>query len=71
MTAQTYRQLILDGINGLPPEILAEIMDFVYFVRKRTLQPRDFETELKLLSRAESTHLEKEFQDYEQRYPRQ
>ena len=71
MTAQAYQQLILDGINGLPPEILAEITDFVYFVRKRTLHQHDFEEELKQLTRNEATHLEKEFAGYERRYHRE
>jgi hypothetical protein len=81
MTAQNYKQLIIEGIKGLPPEVLAEIVDFIYFVRKRTLQPQAFEeelqelqgalinTELQQLSRDEEAHLEKEFQDYDKRYP--
>ena len=71
MTAQTYRQLIAEGIRGLPAETLAEITDFIYFVRKRALEQHRFEEELKQLSRAEVAHLEKEFEDYEQRYPRE
>lgn len=75
MSAQTYQQLILEGIKELPPEILAEILDFVYFVRRRVLQPDLYEeeieqlVELKQLSRQETTHLEQEFENYEQRYP--
>jgi hypothetical protein len=71
MTPQTYQQLILDGIDGLPPDLLAEITDFVYFVRKRTLEQQNFEAELRQLSRAQVSHLEKEFDTYEQRYPRE
>lgn len=40
MTTQDYERLIMEGIKGLPPEILAEIADFIYFVRKRALQPQ-------------------------------
>ena len=78
MTTQNYEQLIIEGIKGLPPEILAEIADFVYFVRQRALQPQAFEdglqsallgAELKQLSRAEEAHLEKEFEGYERLYP--
>jgi hypothetical protein len=78
MMTQTYQQLIIEGIEGLPPEILAEIADFIYFVRKRTLQPQAFEeelqnallrVELKQLSRDEEAHLEKEFEGYDQFYP--
>ena len=69
MTAQTYQQLITEGIRGLPAETLAEITDFIYFVRKRALEQHRFEDELKQLSRIEAAHLEKEFEDYEQHYP--
>jgi len=80
MTTHPYQQLILEGIKGLPPEVLAEIADFVYFVRKRALQPQAFEDELQAallkadarqLSRQEEAHLEKEFEDYERFYPRE
>jgi len=78
MTTQTYQQLIIEGIKGLPPEILAEIVDFIFFVRKRVIQPEVFEAELqnvllrldlRQLNRDEETHLEKEFEGYEQVYP--
>jgi hypothetical protein len=71
MTAQTYRQLIAKGIRGLPAETLAEITDFIFFVRKRALEQQSFEEELKQLSRVQVAHLETEFKDYEQRYPRE
>jgi hypothetical protein len=75
---QTYQQLIFEGIQTLPPEALSEIFDFVYFIRKKWLQPQYFEeeryetllqTELHSLSHAEQTHLEQEFADYERLYP--
>ncbi len=75
---QTYQELIIEGLKGLPPDILAEITDFVYFVRKRTLQPHTFadelrnsliDTELRQLSHSEELHLEQEFEAYEQRFP--
>ena len=80
MTAQTYQQHIIEGIKGLPPERLAEIVDFIYFVRRRELQPQAFEEELRQtllgeelrqLSRDEQAHLEKEFEGYDQLYPRE
>jgi len=46
MTSQTYEQIIAEGIKGLPQEMLAEIADFVYFVRKRATQPHVYEEEL-------------------------
>jgi len=80
VTEQIYQQLIVQGIRGLPAETLAEIVDFIYFLRKRAQQPDSFAEELrsvllgeelKQLSRDEEAHLEQEFADYEQRYPRE
>lgn len=77
MTIPDYQRLIIEGIKGLPPEVLAEIADFVYFVRERTLDPRAFEEELyqallrgelKQLSRDQQAHLEQECEDYD-RHP--
>ncbi len=70
MTTQALEEMIREGIKGLPPENLAEIADFVYFVRKRVLRPEVFadelrelslRAELKQLSREEEAHLETEF----------
>ncbi len=78
MTTQAYEQLILEGIKGLPDATLAEIADFVYFLRRKVLQPQAVQderqslllrSELKQLSRDEEAHLEKEFKDYDQLYP--
>lgn len=78
MTTQNYEKLIVEGIKGLSPEILAEITDFIYFMRQRALHPETFEEELRntllraelgQLSRKEETHLEKEFEGYDQLYP--
>ena len=78
MTEQIYQQLIVQGIRGLPAETLAEIADFIYFLRKRVQQPDIFAEELQSallgeelnqLSRDEEAHLEQEFADYEQHYP--
>ena len=68
--ADIYYQVITDGIQGLSPAKLVEIAEFVYFVRKRYLQPEDNEdelrqaiwrAELKQMSKNESKHLEEEF----------
>ena len=42
----SYEQRITEGIKGLPQELLAEIADFVYFVRQRFTQPQAFERNL-------------------------
>jgi hypothetical protein len=79
MTAKALEQIIMEGIRGLPQESFAEIADFVVFLRKKSFEPRAFQDdveglaldlELRTLSRDEQMHLEKEFADYEQRFPR-
>jgi hypothetical protein len=42
---ESYEQLIIRGLKGLPQELLAEIADFVYFVRQRAARPEVFEQE--------------------------
>jgi len=78
MTVRNYKKLIMEGIDDLPSDILAEIASFVYFVRRRAVQPDLFEQELenalmyvdlKQLDQAELSHLEEEFKDYDRRYP--
>lgn len=80
MTNLTYEELIAQGIEDLPVETLAEIVDFVYFVRKRALAPLKFhddiraallQTELRQLGNNEQAHLEREFQSYDRRFPKQ
>lgn len=77
VTAQWYRQLIIAGIQDLPPDLLAEIVDFVDHLRKHSTNPDTFsaesysllvEQELLHLSMHEAAHLEIEFADYQQRF---
>ncbi|MCY7348333.1 MAG: hypothetical protein LH614_19230 [Pyrinomonadaceae bacterium] len=79
METATYKKIIVSGIKGLPTETLREIADFVYFVRRRAVDPKSFEDEqfralvtedLSNLNETESEHLEAEFADYESVYPR-
>ncbi len=80
MTIQTYQHLIIEGIKGLPEETLAEITNFIFFLRKRMLQPQAFQeelqsallgAELRQLSCNHEAHLEQEFEDYGRLYPRE
>lgn len=79
MNIYPYQELITEGIKGLPAEQLREVADFVYLLRKRAQDPQGFAeeqrnfllaAELAQLSRDEERHLEEEFADYEQRFPR-
>lgn len=78
MTPQVYREMIVSGIQDLPPALLAEVANFVYFVRKQVDDPDAFAVEqyslllnksLSQLETNELTHLEAEFTDYEQQFP--
>jgi hypothetical protein len=80
MTEQELEQFIREGLRGLPPDALAEVADFVWFVRKKVFDPAAFRDELHSLAvrqdlsrmQAETqAHLEQEFAGYEQRHPRQ
>jgi hypothetical protein len=46
-SVDTYYKVINEGIQGLSPTKLAEIAEFVYFLRKRYLQPEDDRDELR------------------------
>lgn len=79
MNTQNYEQLIVTGIKGLPQEMLREVADFVYFLRRRAANPESFEEEqyhvlieqeLSNLNESETEHLEEEFADYDNLYPR-
>jgi hypothetical protein len=74
MTDNGIEQLIVEGIKGLPQEALAEIADFIYFVRKRIKQPETYadeinrillDFEMEDLDQKEKEHLEQEFKDYD------
>lgn len=78
MNSQMYEQMIVSGIKDLPPEMLREVADFVYFLRYRTVNPNSFEEkqfrilvekDLSELNENELEYLEAEFTDYEKLYP--
>lgn len=73
MNSEQYRERIMVGLDGLPPDILAQIFDYVYFLRQRTLTPESFATavsemvlraERHAMNQHEWAHLEEEFADY-------
>ena len=69
-------QIIKEGIKGLPQTYLSEVADFVVFVRRRAMkqQPYDMTAirqELSQLSAHEQAHLEEEFRDFDQQFPRE
>ena len=73
MNGNAYQEMITEGIKGLPSEMLREVADLVYLLRKRAQDPQEEQSnfllaaELQQLNRNEERHLEQEFADYEQR----
>ncbi len=76
---QAYEELIVKGIRGLPQDALAQVADFVYFLRQKTWHPEviadaEYVAVVQLergnAQKTEWQHLlEVEFADYEQKYP--
>jgi hypothetical protein len=71
-------ELLMREIQGLPKEALAEVINFVRFLRtklssqKKKMKSLDSITaELRMLSRNEVQHLEEEFVNYRKLYPRE
>lgn len=75
MATNTYQEKILAGIDGLPDDVLAEIADYVYYLRRKVTLPDVYAAEVQhevleyTLRRGRQdslTHLEEEFADYDQ-----
>ncbi len=72
--AATTRQLLARYTADLPADLLQEVLDYVQFLRLRRLPqaPADvLHTALQLGQLHEWQHLEEEFADFDQRFPRQ
>ncbi|MEM6263874.1 MAG: hypothetical protein AAGI38_15275 [Bacteroidota bacterium] len=74
------RKTILVGLKGLPESSLLEIAEYIFFVRQKTLSPTQFQEqfakslmaeELSMLNKSEASHLEEEFQNYQDRFPKE
>jgi hypothetical protein len=70
-------KLILKETKGLPPFALNEVLDFILFIKEKKLKKKnysfssDLESELSLLDHKEMIHLEEEFKDYKELFPRE
>ncbi len=58
MTTRDYEQLIVESIKGLSAQTLAEIADFVQFLKERSRAGGGLHVRLGELSRDEEAHLE-------------
>jgi hypothetical protein len=70
-------KLILKETKGLPPFALNEVLDFILFIKEKKCKKKnysfssDLESELSLLDHKEMIHLEEEFKDYKELFPRE
>ena len=70
-------KLILKETKGLPPFALNEVLDLILFIKEKKLKKKnysfssDLESELSLLDHKEMIHLEEEFKDYKELFPRE
>lgn len=69
---------ILQETKGLPPYALNEILDFIQFIKEKKIKKKGVDIfkdslnlELSLLDKKGLTHLEEEFKDYKEIYPRE
>ena len=70
------KELINEGIRDLPPAYLSEVADFVVFVRRKAMEQQPYDTEviqreLSGFAIREQRHLDEEFRDFDQRFPKE
>ncbi len=72
-----FQEVITKGIQGLPQKYLSEVADFVVFMRSKAFDGSDsydfdvINHELSLMDARELKHLEDEFKDYDQQFPKE
>ncbi|MFQ5824074.1 MAG: hypothetical protein ACE5JB_08470 [bacterium] len=75
MTKALLEQMILEETKNLSTETLYEILDFIKFKKLKTYGKKSFEknikTELSDLNEISLIHLEEEFSNYKELYPRE
>lgn len=75
MSKALLEKIILEETKNLSQETLDEILDFIKFKKLKAQGKRSFakkiEQELQDLGEVSLSHLEEEFSDYKERYPRE
>ena len=70
---------IINSLHGLPDSSLREIAEYIFFIRQKALSPIQFQQqfeemllveEMESLEVNEISHLEEEFKDYKNLYPK-
>lgn len=75
MSKASLEKMIIEETKTLPAETLDEILDFIKFKKSKGLRKSSFtkkiQQELASLSEISLIHLENEFSNYKERYPRE
>ncbi|MFQ5650335.1 MAG: hypothetical protein ACE5IY_10380 [bacterium] len=75
MTKALLERMILEETKNLSADTLHEILDFIKFKKQKTFGKKSFEknmeTELSDLNEMSLIHLEEEFSNYKELYPRE
>ncbi|MCU0443702.1 MAG: hypothetical protein MUE85_02210 [Microscillaceae bacterium] len=75
-----FKEMILRGIQDLSEDSLQQIAEFVFFIRKKNLEPEIFAQEFEYVlhnnilndvDNVELKHLEDEFSIYQNEFPKQ
>ena len=66
-----FEQVIMQGIKDLPQQYLSEVADFVVFLRQKSIKSYNFQDELSLMNEQQIKHLEDEFKDFDQQFPKE
>jgi hypothetical protein len=70
MTTSQIQKTLYNYTKGLPKDALQEVLDFVQFIRQRTLKYSGKPSKKKpSLSFSQTIHLEEEFKNYKSHYP--
>lgn len=72
----TIEQAVLENLKILPPSKRLEVLEFSEFLTRKARgaapeRSTSVDTELSELNESELTHLELEFEDYDERFPLQ
>ncbi len=69
----TIEQAVLENLKTLPPIRKQEVLEFTEFLSKKEKSGAkyQFDADLSVLDENELTHLEMEFENYDQLYPLQ
>ena len=70
MTIKQLGKELIESAKGLSKETLKDVINYMRLMQIKESEPTDsLMADLHHLSKSETTHLEKEFEDYKKLYP--